>query len=160
MLFSAFIFGFLSAILALVLEIILIPSESFPQVTALSWSVRSMLLLIGVAFIEESSKYLFLSRYLLQFSENAVTVSQKIFLGALFGLGFGSLELTLAYYGTRFSQIDTWFFGIVFLHIATSLILVAFLHRFQNVRNKFLLPILVATLTHLLYNVLLSFILS
>lgn len=160
MFFSAFIFGFLSAILALVLELILIPPASFPEITALSWSVWSILLLAGIACIEEISKYLFLSRYLLQFSESIVRTSQKISLGILFGLGFALLELTLAYYDTPFFTLNSGLFGIIALHSITSLILILLPSWFHDAKTKVLLPLGVAITLHLCYNVLLSFLLA
>ncbi|MBP9727748.1 MAG: hypothetical protein KBD27_00035 [Candidatus Moranbacteria bacterium] len=161
MFFLAFIFGLLSAVLALVLEIIFIAPTSFPELTALSWSFKSILILATIALIEEVSKYLLLTQYLLRFAtESLIRIPQKILFGCLFGLGFGAVELTLAYYSTPLPGMGSGFFGIAMLHIITSLILLFLFFQFADTRKRLLIPLAGAILVHLLYNVLLSFFLA
>lgn len=161
MLFSVFIFGFLSALLALILELVLIPPETFPEMTALTWSLGAVLILTLIALIEETCKYLLLTQYFIRFSrERLLVTSQKIFLGFVFGLGFASLELALAYYNTLLFTFNSGLLGIIFLHSMTTLTLIFLPAWFRDTKTKILLPLGTAITLHLCYNVLLSFVLA
>jgi RsiW-degrading membrane proteinase PrsW (M82 family) len=158
MFFSAFIFGFLAAALALVLELILIAPASFSETVGLSWSIKGLAVLAIIAVIEETCKYLLLSRYLLRFARDSTSrTAQALLIGTFFGLGFAALELSLAYRATDLPHSGLGFFGIALLHIATSLALVFLMNRSeQRTLRGVIAPLGIATGIHLLYNILIS----
>lgn len=165
---SIIFFGILSASFALMLELLTSLLASFfgpglhinldPILTGTAFSATIVLTLVGIAFIEEYSKYLFLRQYALRyFLTTASTIRGATVLSVLFGIGFTSLETALIISGlTPFVPVAL--LGVALLHIATSFIFSFYLFSYSDERPWFPLGLLfLATLTHTLYNIAIFF---
>lgn len=155
------IFGILSSCFALVFELVALSLSSFSgQPLALSlfafgetFSLATAFSLLGLALIEETSKYLFLRQYALRYLKDSLaSLRGALLLGILFGLGFSSLEIALT---VSAGEAASFFApaGIAVIHILTSLGFAAYLFHFSP-RRPFFAPflILAATFLHALYN--------
>jgi RsiW-degrading membrane proteinase PrsW (M82 family) len=142
-----FIFGLLAALGALLLE--LFAASFFIDVSVLDTSFSpSHLSLFLFALIEEGAKILFFLRA----KHRLTTLPNPIIGGLAFGIGFASLE----YFALSLLQDlpSGPFFGIVAVHITTSIILVWALRK--NVHRRLLWALFVfLSLLHFGYNTLL-----
>jgi RsiW-degrading membrane proteinase PrsW (M82 family) len=144
--------GVLASCFALILEIILLPS-GFSLSQSISLTLFTALVLASLALIEEGAKYLFLRQYIRRFSDQSGTTG-LFFLSLLFGASFSLLEL-----GLSLQNALPWLLlpmlGRTLLHIVTSYTLLSFIVRpFPTALfKKIVLPILVATLIHFVYNI-------
>lgn len=160
------LFGILSASFSLFIELIAfslsmlsgsLSSAFSPFAFEGTFSAMTLFSLLGVALIEETSKYIFLRQYALRYlREMSTSVRGALLLGTLFGLGFASLETFLTVQtgiGTPVFSL----FGTAGIHIVTSLIFASYLLRFS--RRPFLAPGLIATtvVLHTLYNIAVFF---
>lgn len=151
------LFGILSSCFALILELIVAgaPFVSFVFTETLSFKI--LLILFGIAFIEETSKYIFLRQYASRFfTTSRAAIGSATILGASFGIGFAIPELFLIQYGMAEAPILA-LLGTASLHIATSIAFAIAILSFA--KNRFSAPILVsaAMLLHTLYNLIILF---
>ncbi len=157
MVFIAIIFGILGASFALLLEMVFLNVTHLYDYTSLTFDFSSFALIATTALIEEGSKYLFLRQYLIRFNTSLTTFRTTLLSALCFGLGFASLEGILALTTGPLSQ-DSWFLlGTTLLHIATSILLLAFLRRSQSLLFGLVFPLSLAFFLHALYNTVLSF---
>lgn len=154
------VFGILAASFALLVEILitsLIPA--IPSTLQHIFSFGTFLTLLGIACIEESAKYLFLSQYAKRFSANIIpSLRISIPIGALFGAGFAIVEIFLAT-GTMQSHPSLAIPSMAMLHIITGIMFSVFLfsplyRRLTVSKRRLLASYLIASaiLLHTLYN--------
>jgi RsiW-degrading membrane proteinase PrsW (M82 family) len=158
MLITAFIFGTLSAFFAVIFEIITLDLSRIHDYSSITLAFSSLALLIAVALIEESAKYLFLRQYLFRsFETITLSLKQAITLGLGFGFGFSALEATVILSGNLGTDSVRGLISIFLVHIITTFILVAFL-RYPNKRQTtaFFLPLFLAILVHFFYDAFVS----
>lgn len=138
---SAFIFGALSAIANLILEILFL--SGLPPVLTL--------FTLG-PLIEESTKLIFLFRWKHFFSFESLLWPQRFLVLSLFGLGFAFTEIATALFsGFSHFSIQSGFI-ITGIHILTSVLLGTTLFRWQS--PKIIgLSLIIATILHTLYNI-------
>lgn len=146
------LFGILASCFALILELIVAgaPSVSFVFTETLSFKI--LLILFGIAFIEETSKYIFLRQYTSRFFVTSrAALGSATILGASFGIGFAMPEIFLIQYGMTEAPILA-LLGTASLHIATSIAFAIAILSFA--KNRLSAPILVsaALLLHMAYN--------
>lgn len=156
---TALIFGALGASFALILELVLLDLSAFRNYASFAPDFASLGILACAALIEEAAKYLFLRQYLLRFfASQDLGTALALTLGALFGVGFASLEIGLALAETPERSILPWLFGTALLHLSTSLIVISFLKQEKNrVFRSFFFPLSLAFGLHLLYNIWVAF---
>ena len=145
---TLFIFGLLSAIAALLLEL-LATSFAIDAPTLLSQTafVPSTSLLFILAIIEEGSKILFLLQ-----AKKRSFLHSPLMGGIGFGLGFASLEyFTLSFLVTLPGGP---FYGMLLIHLVTSLILSSIITKTSS-KQVFFLVFLSLSVIHFLYNSLL-----
>ncbi|OGI15039.1 MAG: hypothetical protein A3E38_03295 [Candidatus Moranbacteria bacterium RIFCSPHIGHO2_12_FULL_54_9] len=154
----AIIFGALAGSFALILELVTLPGDALITGPSQYFAFGSIFTLLGVALIEETSAYLFLRQYALRyFPGTLASVRATLLSGLLFGIGFASLEIALILWNS--SGWLVWpLFGILFIHIVTSLIFALFLLYFSQKRPWFApAPIAGALVLHTLYNAIIAF---
>jgi hypothetical protein len=145
----AFIFGLLSAFAALLLELFYlswtIDISNINATTAFNPTFLSLLIL---ALIEETAKIVFFLR-----SIRFNTLSgNTLLVGTAFGSGFASLEYFAL--SQMSATLSGPFFGILLIHIFTSILIVTLL-RDNPSKNRILATLLLVTLIHFGYNILL-----
>jgi RsiW-degrading membrane proteinase PrsW (M82 family) len=120
--FTFFIYGTLTALFALIAEILsgaLIPDAGFSTIRSAEQSSFSILVLtiFILAALEEGLKYLVLRKTLLQ-NNGVHTISASL----LFGIGFAVTELALIFLMAQLSSTVTLsaILGILAVHIATA----------------------------------------
>ena len=146
-----FILGLLSAFGALFVELFYIAFTTNPNVGLLTETVFTPTLfsLFILALIEESVKILF---FLRSTRLNFLPV-HPLFFGLSFGVGFASLEyFALSLMGTETSGP---LFGILLIHLITSILLV-FLLRQLSTRRQIFVTLGILVLIHFGYNAILS----
>jgi hypothetical protein len=147
------LFGFLSAVFALAFELLVTgaaPSLSLNNLAILSF--QSALILLSIAFAEETSKYLFLRQYARRFfAEHRPRLREAVLLGAIFGIGFSLPEIFLLQYDTLTPPLLA-FVGTISLHILTSIALATAILSFSGKRLSLFFVLAAAILFHLLYN--------
>lgn len=152
------LFGFLSAIFALALELLLTGAPSFALAHLQTFSLSTALILFSIALLEEASKYIFLRQYARRFfSASRPILSQALLLGATFGLGFALPEIFLMEREFLAPPVMA-FAGTSFLHVLTSIVFALSLFTSSLKRLSPLLLFLAATIFHMLYNTALFFI--
>jgi RsiW-degrading membrane proteinase PrsW (M82 family) len=145
-----FIFGLLAAFAALLLELFFLSwtiDITNIKATAPAFTPTLFSLLI-LALIEETTKIVFFLR-----STRFNSLSGHFLLvGSVFGIGFASLE----YFALSQMSVALGgpFFGILLVHVLTSILLVALL-RNAPTRNRILAALALITSIHFLYNALL-----
>lgn len=154
----AFIYGFVAAAAALLIETMLgivsgntVIVETVPLIR----NAALPLLMVGTAaVIEELSKWVFLRQFDVRFRGHGTAPSRLLF-GSLFGLGFASLELVLiSSFFSLVPQNFLSFIGIASLHITTSVCFAyALLGPLPPARLKTWGLILGLSLLHTAYNV-------
>ncbi|MDO8566063.1 MAG: PrsW family glutamic-type intramembrane protease [Candidatus Moranbacteria bacterium] len=135
------LFGALASSFALILELLSVSLLSLPDQTLFTaipftfdgvFSLESFFILLGIAFIEETTKYIFLRQYSLRFfARGGTSFNHSLILGTLFGLGFAILE-TLFVLNTSTLHSSFAVPGILGLHIATSIAFALFLFSPSN----------------------------
>ena len=158
MLITAFIFGTLSAFFAVIFEIITLDLSYIHDYSSVTLAFSSLVLLMAIALIEESAKYLFLRQYLLRsFETITLTLKQSLALGLGFGFGFSALEATIILSGSLETNSVHGLISIFLVHILTTFILIAFL-RYPHKRRvaAFFLPLFLAILVHFSYDAFVS----
>ncbi len=158
----SFLFGILAASFALLSELFLASFSSAPVILENTFSFSVFLIILGIAFIEEASKYVFLRQYARRFLLQARTpLKNSVLPGALFGLGFASLEMIFAV--NAFTLVPSLpLLGTAGLHMATSIAFAMFLcssaaplrSSLIGAQRRFLTAYLITTavLLHTLYN--------
>lgn len=143
----AFAFGFLAACSAALLEMALLGSNTT------SFSTQGLATLLGVAIIEELAKYLFLWQYGRRFFQTVATsIRHTAMVGLSFGGGFAGLEILFILWNDSIGPLG-FLFGIITLHIVTTLLLSAFLFSTRRTDSKRALLIMCAAIAiHTLYN--------
>lgn len=144
---TLFIFGLLASLGALLLEMLV--ASFFIDATALrSPFIPNHLSLFLFALIEEGLKILFFH----QASRRLITLPRPIPSGIVYGLGFASLEYFALSLIHNLPQGPIY--GILVVHLVTSILLAALLPKCQN--KKALLGLLsLLTILHFGYNILL-----
>jgi hypothetical protein len=125
------LFGILASSFALIFELLAVSLFSLSDQTLFAsipfafegtFSFKVLLILLSVAFIEETSKYAFLRQYARQFLVRAqISRNNALLLGTLFGLGFALLE----FFFLLNTPATSPFFalsGTAFVHMTTSII--------------------------------------
>jgi RsiW-degrading membrane proteinase PrsW (M82 family) len=146
--FAFLIYGLLSALGALLFELFalsFIVTPSFDD-TALVLSTTTLLIL---ACIEEGMKILFFLQALRRFRP----ASSPLLNGLLFGIGFASLEY-FALFFLPLSLPSGPIYGILAIHIFTSLVLARVLQKTPSPQTLFYLFLTITSL-HFGYNILL-----
>jgi hypothetical protein len=145
-----FFFGVIAAFGSLFFELAV--SIFFPKETAFLFNQITFLLVIFV-IIEELIKFFVIWKSISSF-QNA----RDFFLGAcLIGLGFSFTELIFASFNFTAGQHLVWlpFLGIFVVHTSTCVLLGYGVYlRKRSTMVALLLPILIAFLLHLAYNIL------
>jgi hypothetical protein len=156
------IFGILSAIFALTIEIAIDLFFSISLLGALilagDLDFKTLIFLLGIAAIEELSKYLFIQLRIKRFPLTLPSAMWKnIILGSSFGIGFAAIEILLMFY-TSFGFLSLWMaLSAAALHILTSVILtIYFLSLSQKTATR-LSVIALVILLHMLYNMFVIF---
>lgn len=156
------IFGILSAIFALIIELAvdLFFSVSLAEVPNLPHDlhITTLIALLGIAGIEESSKYLFLRLRIKRFPPAPSSAMWKnIVLGASFGIGFAVIEILLMFF-SNFGFLPLWItLGTATLHITTSIIFAIFLFAVSQTHFARFSAVALAIFLHMLYNVFVFF---
>jgi|GEM_PF-2544337 len=168
------LFGALAASFALILELLAVSLFSvsgqalfapIPFTFGETLSLETLLILLCVAFIEETSKYLFLRQYAKRlFTNIEIPINHALILGTLFGLGFTLLE---AFFLMNVSAAHPFLtlLGTASVHIATSIAFALFLFSSpspslqwpKRYRFSALSLISAAVLFHTLYNLTILF---
>lgn len=135
------LFGALASSFALILELLAMSLFSLSDQSFLAsipfaidgvFSLKTLLILLLIAFIEEASKYLFLRQYARRFFVyTAAAIKNSLILGVLFGLGFTILE-TLFLLNASAIHLFSALLGTASVHIITSAALALFLFSFSN----------------------------
>ena len=155
------VFGILAASLALLAELFIASlTPAIPLTLENAFSFGTLLTLLGVAIIEEVSKYLFLHQYARRFSAPFVpSLKISLSLGTLFGIGFAAPEMYLAT-GVFLSSPVLTFPSMLAVHVVTSVMFALFLfsalYQRLTIPKKWLLAsylIAAAILLHMLYNI-------
>lgn len=148
------LFGILAASFALILETLGASLFSLsPQIGG--FSLKALLVLLSVAFIEESSKYIFLRQYAQRFFTRVRPVLKGSFLlGTLFGIGFALLE---AFFLLNIAAPHPFFIFLrtAAVHIITSVAFALFIFSSLNPSEWRFSPrslVLFAIIFHTLYN--------
>jgi RsiW-degrading membrane proteinase PrsW (M82 family) len=144
---TLFIFGLLASLGALLVELLV--ASFFIDVSALnSPFVPTIFSLLLFALIEESFKIAFF----LQASRRLITIPRPLTTGLVYGLGFASLEYFAL---SLMHNLPTGpIYGILLVHLATSILLVKILPKYQG--RKALISLLgLFTALHFGYNILL-----
>jgi len=169
------LFGALAASFALILELLAVSLfslsgqtlfVSIPSALGGTFSLETLPILLGIAFIEEASKYTFLRQYARRLlTHTEISLNHTLILGTLFGLGFTLLETFFLMNAPALPPFSV-LLGIASVHIATSIAFALFLFTFSNLsqqepnkRSFSALSLLsAAILFHTLYNLaILSF---
>lgn len=158
MLITAFIFGTLSAFFAVIFEIIALDLSHIHDYSSVTLALSSLALLMAVALIEESAKYLFLRQYLFRsFETITLSLKQTIILGLSFGFGFSALEAAVILSGSLETDSVRGLISIFLVHILTTFILVAFLrYPHKRLATAFFFPLFLAILVHFSYDAFVS----
>lgn len=139
------LFGTLASSFALILELLAVSLFSISDQTLFAtipfafegaFSLKVLLILLCVAFIEETSKYAFLRQYAGRFFVRTETSqSSALLLGTLFGLGFALLEI---FFLLNTSVTPPFFTlsGTAFVHIATSVVFALSLFPLSNTSQE------------------------
>lgn len=152
-----FFFGILAGCFALLVELLIASLFSLSMESLQSFSTYSLLLLFGIAFVEETAKYLFLFQYAKRFfHDTAATFARALLLGGIFGIGFASTEFILVEQSAA-SFPTLALTGTAGLHVVISIIFA--IHIFVFFRERFspTLPITAAVFLHTLYNTAIFF---
>lgn len=152
---TIFLFGILAASFALIIELLLFVLMPASLMISETLAFTNLFALLGVALIEEVSKYIFLRQYALRFlSEKKLLIRNALLLGVSFGIGFSALEIVLIQNEmSRFPGLEP--LGTAGVHIITSSMLASILLSAVTKRVSSGLIILVAAiLLHALYNVI------
>lgn len=148
------LFGILASCFALALELLAAGLFSVSLAALATLSFEALLLLSGIAFIEEASKYLFLRQYAARFFAAAADKSalrRALLLGAGFGIGFAAPEILLIQKSVA-APPALALIGTAGLHIATSAVFAVAILSFAQKRFSAPLLISAAALLHTLYN--------
>lgn len=148
------LFGILAACFALAFELLATGLSSVSLVSLETLSFKVTLVLFGIAFIEEVSKYVFLRQYALRFFAIAAgrpALRNAALLGAGFGIGFAAPEIFLMQ-GSAIASPGLAFIGTAGLHMATSIAFAIAIFSFPERRFSALLILVAAILLHLSYN--------
>lgn len=139
---TIFSFGFLSAIAALLVQVLLyIPMNLLPR--------ADIVILICFVFLEEIFKCIFLNQLLIRKISNTSFFP----IGFLFGMGFFFVEFLLIYASSQENLFSLQILFVLFIHVITSLLWAKAL--IQKKYISFL--VVLALLLHLLYNLSLYF---
>lgn len=149
MIFTPFIFGVLSASLALVFELVFLNLGGVFSYSAAPPSFTQFSTLLAAAIIEECARYFLLFQYFRRFpSLQNSSWRSLLSLGISFGIGFVSIEMILL---LQQSSAPFWpLFGIVILHFLLGLFYTARLGNKLRAPLVFILS--TGILIHLLYN--------
>ncbi len=152
-LITILLFGILAASFALIFELLLPGLDPASLMSSETLFPQTLIILLGIALIEESSKYIFLRQYALRFLLAKQLLAKNIFLlGISFGVGFSTLEILLIQNEMlAFPYLAA--LGTACLHIATSIIFAFSLLSSVEKRFPSFLVLLIALLLHTLYNV-------
>ncbi len=161
------VFGALAASFALLLELLVASLSSVPIALEGKFSFMVLLVIVGIAIIEEMSKYIFLRQYVRRFfTHTNPTLQTSLILGALFGTGFAAIETAIAAaMPLPYSPLP--FLATASIHITTSVAFAVFLltsaaprqSDAPAVRQHFPASWLIASaiLLHTLYNLAIIF---
>lgn len=149
------LFGILAASFALILETL--GASLFSLSTQIEgFSFKTLLVLLSIAFIEESSKYIFLRQFAQRFiARIQPTPKNALLLGVLFGIGFSLLE-TFFLLNIAGSHPFLAFLKTTTVHIITSIIFALFLFPSTNPSKWRFSPrslVLFAIIFHTIYNI-------
>ncbi len=152
-LITILLFGMLAASFALIFELLLSGVNPAFLIISETLTFKTLVALLGIALLEEVSKYIFLRQYALRFLLAKKLLAKNIFLlGISFGVGFSALEILLIQNEMlAFPYLAS--LGTACLHIATSIIFAFSLLSSAEKRFPPFLVLLIALLLHTLYNI-------
>jgi hypothetical protein len=148
------LFGILAASFALALELLATGLSSVSLSSLETLSLKALLILAGIALIEEASKYVFLRQYASRFFVAGIgkpALLTASLLGAGFGIGFAVPEIFFLYSGAIASPALA-FIATAGLHLATSIAFAISIFSFSERRFSAFLILSAAILLHLSYN--------
>lgn len=151
------LFGFLSAVFALAIELLLtgIPSVALDTLAILSF--QAIPILLSLALVEEGSKYLFLRQYARRFfTASKPLLRDTLLLGTTFGIGFALPEILLLQYAPLSPPLLA-FVGTASLHILTSVALAIAIFSFSEKRRARFFVLAAVILFHTFYNAAILF---
>ncbi|MEP7163022.1 MAG: hypothetical protein ABI747_04670 [Candidatus Moraniibacteriota bacterium] len=155
-LITLFIYGFLSAAAALLLQVVATAlGGSLTEIAASTGFISlSVLFLFAAALIEEGSKWIFFRQFRVRLGDTLSSPS-PFGLGVIFGLGFSLVEIGLIAFSLKtFSILPLA--GIIGVHILTSLFYSYYLFRLTpRVLSHTLFLLALTTLLHACYNLFL-----
>jgi len=158
-------FGVLAASFALITEMMVYTVATLPLALPPAFSVAlpengftlsGLLMLCGVALIEELSKLVFLRQYFRRFSPSIATTQKAWLIGTAFGIGFSLIEIVLASQDTMVPILNL--VGIASIHIITSILFTLVLIRPKNTSITLIQMLTAATILHTIYNIAVSLI--
>lgn len=151
---TTLLYGALAAAAALITEMFVLTLIAMPYGSTNIATAIPFAFLPIAAFLEESSKLLFLRRALETSTGISGQVSRLTSLGIAFGLGFAAVELAIT--STTFTgaeNIASWS-GLIFIHVATSVLFVKFLPPNESRRSRFIAILALAVFLHTAYNLI------
>lgn len=153
MFFTALIFGILAGSLALVIELVALNFTGSFTYSPLLPNFAALSTIALAALIEESARLLLLRQYVVRFlSENTPSWQAILAKGALFGLGFATIELALIL--SQESAPLMALIGIVLVHTTLSTFFLFCLLRKHSFPT--FLVLFSGFVLHLCYNLILT----